>query len=260
MLWGLDEQLVYHYLVSRRSGISEQSHEQFWSASGKNRPSSSGTDYLLSIHQSQKPARVLTTTYALGLDPRRRDLRSLRRWFAEQDPGRLRTAFSGSPMASSVNDKIRPLILRSALPLEGSPVGIPLLCGPSGLIRCWFLAGRPVSPAGRGRIWVRLELDSDGGRRSPVSRDWTRRIGPVIAWFLLPPRFEWPAKTPAAWLLTHAVLRHCREHGQPFAMMMGVKRAVAHPLRLAGDGMGKRPDGAWRICVPYPDNRSSSPV
>ena len=38
-----------------------------------------------------------------------------------------------------------------------------------------------------------------------------------------------------AWLIREAVLPHGRELGQPFALMLGVKRAVNPALRLAGD-------------------------
>jgi hypothetical protein len=41
-----------------------------------------------------------------------------------------------------------------------------------------------------------------------------------------------------ATLIREAVLPVCKEHGLPFAMMIGVRRAVNPALRVAGDGSG----------------------
>jgi hypothetical protein len=72
----------------------------------------------------------------------------------------------------------------------------------------------------------------------------------------LPPTFAYPANTETAWLIEHAVLPHCREHGQPFAMMLGVKRAVNPSLAMAGDGMGRSDLTALEnLCARNPDNR-----
>ena len=47
-----------------------------------------------------------------------------------------------------------------------------------------------------------------------------------------------------------------KEHNVPFAMMIGVKRAVNPALKLAGDGVGKSDVGAVeRLCAAYPDAR-----
>lgn len=72
----------------------------------------------------------------------------------------------------------------------------------------------------------------------------------------LPPSFAWPSDTDTAWLIEHAVLPHCRDMGQPFALMMGVKRAVNPALRMAGDGLGRSDLTALQnLCAAHPDNR-----
>jgi hypothetical protein len=72
----------------------------------------------------------------------------------------------------------------------------------------------------------------------------------------LPPSFRYPAESPEAWLIEQVVLPHCREHGQPFALMMGVKRAVNPLLRLAGDGVGRSDLQALEnLCASNPGNR-----
>ena len=86
--------------------------------------------------------------------------------------------------------------------------------------------------------------------------DWTRRIESRYCMVSLPPDFAWPADTDAAWLIENAVLPHGREHGQPLALMLGVKRGVNPALRLAGDGVGRsRLDALENLCAAHPSNR-----
>jgi NADH:ubiquinone oxidoreductase subunit 5 (subunit L)/multisubunit Na+/H+ antiporter MnhA subunit len=75
-------------------------------------------------------------------------------------------------------------------------------------------------------------------RQVETLADWTRRIDSRYCMVSLPPSFVWPADSDLSRLISEVVLPHCREHGQAFAMMMGVKRAVNPALRMAGDGVG----------------------
>ncbi len=71
-----------------------------------------------------------------------------------------------------------------------------------------------------------------------------------------PPEFAFPADTDSAWILEKAVLPHCRDHGQAFAMMMGVRRGVNPQLRMAGDGVGQADLTALAaLCRGFPENR-----
>lgn len=258
MLWGLDEQLVYHYLVSEAFRHSDQPYDRFWSASRAEQAEFVWNRLFVEHSPLSEACRgVLTTLHALGLDPRQRDLRSLRRWFADQEPGQFTDRVLGIANVASVGMTNSPFDPAERPYWEGSPVRDPrffaaLRIDP--LLVSWPEACRQLADDGYG---VRLELNSetaDGVRR--FLGDWTRRIGARYCMVSLPPSFEWPAQTPAAWLLTHAVLPHCRETGQPFAMMMGVKRAVNPALRLAGDGMGRSDLTALEnLCAAHPDNR-----
>jgi len=86
--------------------------------------------------------------------------------------------------------------------------------------------------------------------------DWTARIDSRYCMVSLPPSFTWPADTEIAQLIEGAVLPHCREQGQAFALMMGVKRAVNPRLRMAGDGVGLADLNALQaLCAAHPENR-----
>jgi hypothetical protein len=57
-------------------------------------------------------------------------------------------------------------------------------------------------------------------------------------------------------LIDKAILPHCEEHGLPFALMPGVRRAVNPELRLAGDGVGSsRLEALSNLFSQNPKNR-----
>ena len=83
LLWGLDEQLVYHYLVAEAFRVHDLPFEAFWRL-----PKSDQADLVWRMlftdrsPLSEAARGVLTSLHRLGLDPRRQDLPALRRWFA----------------------------------------------------------------------------------------------------------------------------------------------------------------------------------
>src|SRR5207247_3743626 len=83
LLWGLDDLLVYHYLVAESFRRFDISYEKFWSLS-KTQQAEVIWNVLFIEHSpiSEACRGILTTLNALGLDVRRRDLPALRKWFA----------------------------------------------------------------------------------------------------------------------------------------------------------------------------------
>src|SRR5437879_2541528 len=169
LLWGIDELLVYHYLIAEAFRYLDVPYEQFWALS-RTRQAELIWDALFVQHSplSEACRGVLTTLNLLGLDARKRDLPEVRRFLA----------------------------------------------------------------------------------------DWTKRIGAKYLMVSLPPDFRFPGVTACAQLIEKAVLPHCREFGLPFALMLGVKRAVNPALRLAGDGVGLADLQALQnLCAGFPDNK-----
>ena len=85
LLWGIDELLVYHYLVAEAFRYDDAPYEQFW-ALPRTRQAELVWNALFVQHSplSEACRGVLTTLNLLGLDARKRDLPALRRWFAKQ--------------------------------------------------------------------------------------------------------------------------------------------------------------------------------
>ena len=258
MLWGIDELLVYHYLISEAFRHLDVPYDLFFRAS-----KATQAEYVWkALFEDHSPVSeacrgVITTLNAFGLSPRRHDLPALRRWYADQSPHRhvervLQLAnLGGIGMTNSPFDpEERPYWEQNFQRDERFFAALridPLLMNWPGVVPQMQGWGYNVS----------LELNTrtaDEVRR--FLADWTQHLGARYCMVSLPPDFEFPAQTATAWLLEHAVLPHCRDVGHPLAMMMGVKRKVNPSLELAGDGVGRSNLVALEnLCAAFPENR-----
>jgi hypothetical protein len=259
LLWGIDDLLVYHYLVAEGFRYFDLPYDKFWSLS-KSEQADLIWDALFIQHSpvSEACRGVLTTLHAMGLDVKKRDLRSLRRWFAGQTvdghitrcmelAGVQKIFMTNSPF----DDLERPVWEkgfrrddRFAAALRIDPL---LLAWPetaSTLARWGYKVEAGVPP----------RKTFDEVRR--FLADWTKLINAQYVMVSLPADFQFPTKTVTTQLIEKAVLPHCREHGIPFALMLGVKRAMNPQLRLAGDGVGSSNLAVLQnLCAGFPDNK-----
>src|SRR4051795_7115918 len=85
LLWGIDDLLVYHYLVAESFRHLDLPYAKFWGLA-KTAQADLIWDALFIRHSpiSEACRGVLTTLHALGLDVRKRDLPALRDWFGTQ--------------------------------------------------------------------------------------------------------------------------------------------------------------------------------
>src|SRR5258708_5961571 len=83
--WGIDDLLVYHYLVAEAFRNLDIPYDKFWSLP-KTAQAELIWEALFLDHSplSEACRGVLTTLQLLGLDVKKRDLSALRRWFADQ--------------------------------------------------------------------------------------------------------------------------------------------------------------------------------
>jgi hypothetical protein len=258
LLWGIDDLLTYHYLVAESLRWMDVPYYKFFAAT-KEQQADAIWDALFIKHSpvSEGCRGVVTVLNQLGLDVGKRDLPALRRWFAAQKPEEYVTrvchlanvrkiAMTNSPF----DDAERPAWERgfardprfvAALRID------PLLCD-------WPDAAKRLSDWG-----YKVSADFSGDTFGEVRRflaDWTRRIGAIYCMVSLPPDFDFPADTAMARVIEHAILPHCREHGQAFALMIGVRRAVNPALHLAGDSVGTADVTAVeRLCAAFPGNK-----
>jgi hypothetical protein len=258
LLWGIDELLIYHYLVAETFRFSHLPYEKFF-ALPKTRQAEIIWDELFIKHSpiSEACRGVLTTMNALGIDARRRDLASLREWFAEQKADdyidtcmRLAGVRNVCMTNSPFDDLERPVWERGFTRDERFTAALridPLL-----------VAWKDTVPALR-RWGYEVTGDINDRTASEARRflaDWTRKIGARYLMVSLPPDFAFPSENATARVLEKIVLPHCRDTGLPLALMLGVKRAVNPSLLLAGDGVGRSDLGALQqLCVRHPQNK-----
>jgi hypothetical protein len=257
-LWGIDNLLVYHYLVAEGLRTTELPHDRFWEM-----PKAAQADVIwdgLFVKQSpisEACRGVLTILNRLGLDVWKRDLESVRRWFAKQTSGEylervLETArvetihMTNSPF----DDLERPLWERGFDRDERFVAALRL----DPLLLEWPEAARKLVKWGYKVNETLSRRTVDQVRR--FLGDWKQRMNPRYLMVSLPPDFAYPAKTIGAGLLEQAILPFCREEGLPLALMLGVRRGVNPALRIAGDGVGVSDLQALRnLCSASPKNR-----
>jgi hypothetical protein len=258
LLWGIDDLLVYHYLVAEAFRYLDVPYEKFWALS-KTQQADLIWDALFIQNSpiSEACRGILTTLNALGLDVRRRDLPALRQWFTKWKAGdyvtrclELANVRSVCMTNSPFDDLERP-VWEKGFPRD-ERFQAALRIDP--LLLTWSDAAPTLA-----RWGYNVGPDLTDKTISEVRRflaDWSRRIEARYLMVSLGPEFDFPSGSSCALLLEKAVLPHCRESGRPMALMMGVKRQVNPQLRQAGDGVGLSRLGALeRLCAEFPKNQ-----
>ena len=251
LLWGIDEQLTYHYLVAEAFRSIQLPYEKYWAL----KKSEQAELVWRTLFEQQSPLSeatrgVVTTLHALGLDPKKDGLPKIRRWFSEQKLGAFVTrvmelahvhtfCMTNSPF----DPEERPLWemgfqrdprFTAALRID------PLLIDWQGASKTLTEQGYAVNPT--------LDQKSLSEVRRFLA-DWSKKLNAKYVMVSLEPDFVYPAKSDIATLIDGAVLPHCLEHGLPFALMPGVVRQVNPALRLAGDGVGRADLSAYQNLI-----------
>lgn len=264
LLWGIDDLLVYHYLVAEAFRYFDMPAERFW-ALEKAIQAELIWDQLFLKHSpvSEACRGVLTTLNRMGLEVRKRDLASVRGWFREQtlaahvsrclELAGVTTVY----MTNSPFDEVERGVWEKGFARDGRFVaGLRL----DPLLLNWDQAAPKLAEWGYASEAGALTKSGAAGVRRFLE-DWTKRMGARYAMVSLPPDFAYPARDGTAELLEHALLPHCREHNLPLALMPGVKRAVNPRLGLAGDGVGLTDLGALQnLCAAHPENKFMATV
>ena len=258
LLWGIDDLLVYHYLVAEGFRHWDIPYEDFWRLDKTTQAELIWTTLFVQHSPLSEACRgVLTTLHALGLDVKARDLSKLRQWFAGHHlEGHLLRVMDLAGihticMTNSPFDDAERNIWERGLPQDNRFTAAlrldPLLYG-------WPESAHKLASWGYDVSSDLSQNTFDGVRR--FLADWHRRMQPRYLMVSLPPDFAYPASTEVVQLIENAILPHCIEHDCAFALMPGVRRAANPALRLAGDSVGKADLSAYeRLFAAYPKNR-----
>ena len=258
LLWGVDDQLVYHYLVAEAFRHFDIGYDDFWRLAKEEQAQMIWDGLFVENSPLSEACRgVLTALNRLGLDANERDLPAIRKWFSEQDPNdyinrcmelaRVNTiCMTNSPFDQLETRKWdagfdRDERFTSALRID------PLLLEWDSVVPQLVDAGFEVQQDFSGKTMEEVQR---------FLRDWAKRMDALYVMVSLPPTFDYPADTQCSRLIDGAILPFCLESGLAFALMIGVKRGVNAAMQLAGDGIGK-PSliGLENLCSGHPDNK-----
>jgi hypothetical protein len=258
LLWGLDDVLTYHYLVSEFFRASDLPYDRFWAMSKAERADAIWQTLFVERSPLSEACRgVLTVLHELGLDPKQKDLKAHRKWFAAQKQDRfIDLVFKTAGVKEVVmtndpfDDAERPVWekgyradprFRPALRID------PVLLG-------WEKSWPRLRDWGYG---VSADLTPDTLKGvARFFRDWALKTKGLYVGVSLPPEFRMPDEGPVGRLLEGALLPVCRELDLPLALMVGVRRQVNPDLRMAGDAMGRgNVEAVEWLCKAYPKNK-----
>lgn len=258
LLWGIDDLLVYHYLVAEGFRHFDMPYEKFWSLSKTQQAELIWNALFIQNSPVSEACRgVLTTLHALGLDVKKRDLAALRKWFANwkvddyitrcmELAGVKSICMTNSPF----DDVERPVWERGFKRDERFTAALRI----DPLLVSWAETAPRLDKWGYKASASLTEQTIKEVRR--FLSDWSKKIKARYMMVSLGPDFDFPGDTSCARLLEKAVLPECRELGIPMALMLGVKRQVNPGLRLAGDGVGlSKLSALEHLCQRFPENK-----
>ena len=257
-LWGIDELLTYHYLVAELFRSSRVEPQEFFRLDRAAQADLIWDSlFVRNTPLSEATRGVVTVLSQFGIDTSAEDLTEARRFFSSQKPAEHFDRCLEIAKVSDVvmtNDPMDDRELAAWDSLDSFDSRFHAALRMDGLLNDW--QGKHAWLASQGYdVSENLEGVSVVEVRRFLDRAVTR-FSPLYLAVSLPDTFSYPDETPRSRLIRDVIIPVCRERGIPFALMIGVKRAVNPGLGLAGDGLGKASIAAIdRICVENPENR-----
>jgi hypothetical protein len=255
-LSGIDELLTYHYLVAECFRSCSVSPDDFWRLSKTEQADLVWTNlFVRNTPLSEATRGVVHVLKTFGLDPGSPDLREAREFFRTQDIdehiNRI-LELSGVTDVVMTNDPFdvaEQQVWDSGIVIDSR---FHAALRMDGLLNDWATSVETLRSQG-----YDVQLDARGKTAGEVRRfldKWIARMKPLYLAVSLPDDFRYPDQGVRGSIIRDVVLPTSREHGLPFALMIGVRRGVNPALRLAGDGAGRADVGAVeRICAENPD-------
>ncbi len=241
LLWGIDELLVYHYLVAEAMRYTDMPYEKFW-----NMPKREQADFIwktLFIERSpisEATRGVLTVLKELNLDINSRNLDSYRAFFKKLSVEEYidivfemanvkYVVMTNDPFVDEErkiwkNGHVTDERFKSALRIDP-------------LIVKWPIAHLKLREWGYDVEEKLTEKTFKEIKR--FLNDWIDIMTPLYMAASLPPTLKIPSDEEAALIIEKAIMEVSRQRNIPFAMMIGVKKLTNPQLLLAGDSVGK---------------------
>lgn len=242
LLWGIDELLTYHYLVAEAlRARPELKCQDFWAMSKRAQADLVWQELFVKRTPISETCRgVLTILQALGLDARKENLSTIRKFFSAR---KIRNhadsvlKFAGVECVYMTNDPLHAaerLVWEKGFERDGRFLAALRL---DSAIKDWPQGANSLKALG-----YAVDSSLSGRTLQEVRRylkDWGERIAARYLAISLPPTWRYPdIHSPLTSLMTKAVIPVARERGIPVALMIGVRKAVNPELGDAGDSVG----------------------
>ncbi|WP_373230052.1 glucuronate isomerase [Cohnella sp.] len=238
LLWGIDELLTYHYLISESFRWSQEDYRYFWSMS-KREQADWIWQKLFIDHSpvSEAAAGFITILQRLGLDVTSRNLNDYRqalekRTVNEQVDAVMKIA--GIEKIVMTNDPFDPV--ERPVWLLGNGKTDPRFYAAlrvDALLNDWTHAVNELRSLGYDVYAEWTERTKAETRR--FLTEWITRMDALYLAVSMPGDFRYPAEDHHSRMIDEVMIPVCQEQNIPFALMIGVRRRVNPSLRLAGD-------------------------
>ncbi|MYF98596.1 glucuronate isomerase [Candidatus Poribacteria bacterium] len=243
LLWGIDELLTYHYLIAEVFRKSDVSYQRFWSMTKTQQSDLIWKTLFIENSPISEACRgVITTLNALGLDVSSRNLNDYRAYFSDISvEDFIDTVFTQSNVSNVVmtNDPFDPLEVPVWESGDTGDKRFEAALRMDVLINTYEESGYDQLKALDYDVDPKLSSEKSYKEVRRFLEAWIQQMNPKYMAVSLPPDFQYPDDGVLGRLFDNCILPVSREFNVPFALMIGVKRAVNPQLRMAGDGTGK---------------------
>lgn len=240
-LYGIDELLTYHYLVAETMRHIDMDCKSFYSMSKSDQAQCVWEALFINNSPVSEPARSIITIFSkLGIDVNNRDLNYYREYF------------SSMPLKDHINRVFNTVNLKCVVMTNDPLDKIESAVWENGYIKDdRFKAALRVdrvlnswedSVLDLKRLGFNVQKDLSGQTIDEIKRfliEFIDRMEALYCAVSLPPDFSMSDGSIRTKIIDSSVLPVCRQKNIPFALMIGVKRAVNPDLELAGDSLGK---------------------
>jgi len=256
LLWGVDELLTYHYLISESFRWTDGEYDAFWALSKQEQANLIWRNLFIDHSPVSEAAKGLITTFSrLGLDVSSRDLDSYRQaWQSRTVHEQVDTVMRMAGVSSLVmtNDPFDELERLVWLAGEGGKdPRFHAALRVDALLNDWPCAVGELRKLGYTVDETWSEQTQDEVRR--FLSEWIGRMDALYLAVSMPGDFRYPADDHRSRMIDNVMLPVCRERNIPFALMIGVRRSVNPSLRTAGDmSMLSNVSAVEALCRRYP--------
>jgi hypothetical protein len=257
-LFGIDELLTYHYLIAEAFRATRIAPSVFWEMSKTQKADLIWQAlFVENTPLSEATRGVIAVLDAFGLDTRATDLTEAREFFAsrsvDEHLDRI-LEIAGVSDIVMTNDPLDPqetAIWESGIKIDPR---FHAALRMDRLLNDWPNSAPKMQAQG-----FNVDANLEGRSASEIRRflaGWIERMRPLYMAVSLPDDFTYGDGGLRDRMVRDVVVPTAIEYDLPFAVMIGVRRAVNPALRMAGDGLGRADVRVLeRMCAANPDVR-----